>query len=569
MDEIGNKSHYGGAALLSQRFTGEGWGGVCIVTALLYLCLKCSCSPSSSAGPGGTDFPNTRTVAGRIVHEDGTPGSFTVVRLIPDEFVPVNDECSACSFADSTDSNGYYAIPMSDSGFYNLQAVHLEKKTRLFVRSIEVTGEEDTVHIGERALATPGAIVVALPDSLDTVPGFLYLLGTCYRVSVDRAAGNAVLDSVPAGVAPPLFFTESAEGESPLLLLDSAIVVAGATTMVAPQHGANSMRLTLNTTASGADIAEDIYHFPLAIRFSSLPIPMEELRPGGSDLVITGSDARPLPVEIEMWDSGQGEALVWVLLDTVYGNDSTQSLYLFWGNDESELVSVPGAVFDTAWGFTAVWHLNEGGVDATVNGHDGVRQGKVADTAGILGGAQRFHGNDHITVEGLLGTPSTVTLSAWAQLDSADATGGEVVSIGDAVVIRMDDDWNNKGCQGSYFSSPGAHDTATHSYLGSEQFLAKTGWHHFAYVFDAAAGEHRFYIDGELCREKQVTVPIHYDSIGSDTKIGTHGNEKLLWDFIGGIDEVRVAHTVRSPGWIKLCYMNQRTENRLLVGNEE
>ncbi len=539
---------------------------------LLHFCFNCSCNRSSATGPGGTDFPNTRTVAGRIIHGDGTAGSFTALRLIAGDFIPTGDTIAdgASAGSGSTDSNGYYAITVTDSGMYNLQAIHLQKRTRLLLRGIEVRGPpDDTIHVGENTLTAPGAIAIALPDSLDARSGYVYLRGTGYGVPVDGTAKTVVMDSLPAGVVPSLYFAESGDYGSHTLLQDSTEVSPGVTTLIAPQNGRHSLQLFLNTTSDGADVSENVYQFPLAVRFSELPVEMGEFSADGSDLRITRDDNTPLSFEIEQWDPGRGEALVWVKVDTIFGNNRTQSIYLFWGRANNASAPAAGTVFDTANGFSAVWHLAGGCDDATINNHDGVRQGAVADTAGILGGAQRFHGNDHITIEGLLDTPSTVTLSAWALLDTPDATGSEVVSIGDAVVIRMDDGWSNKGCQASYFSSPGAPDTATHDYLGSAKFLAKTGWHYFAYVFNEATMEHLFYIDGELCCRKNVTALIHYDSIGDNTKIGTHGNGKLYRDFTGSIDEVRVAHTAHAASWIKLCYMNQRGDNRLVFVKKE
>jgi hypothetical protein len=372
-----------------------------------------------------------------------------------------------------------------------------------------------------------------------------------------------IIDSVPAGNVPALYFIGTRTGDK-LLLKDSTTILPGDTTFVAPQNGPNSLKLVLNTTVSGAGVSEDVYNFPLAIRLSAFSIDMKELLPDGSDLVITKADNTRLPFEIEQWDPEHGNALVWVNVDTVFGNNSVQSIYLFWGKKQESSIKTK-AVFDTASGFSAVWHLNGGCFDATIKKHDGIRVGAVTDTIGILGGAQRFHGKDYLTVEGLIGKLPTLTLSAWAKLDTADRLGGDIVSIGDAALIRMDDHYNKRGCQGSYCISPNAADSMTHNDLSSGTFLSGTGWHYFSYVFDAGSLRHRFYIDGVLSKEEQLTTQIQYDSIGTTTRIGVHGNGKTSMDFTGSIDEVCVSHIARSDAWIKLCYMNQGSENKLIT----
>ena len=35
--------------------------------------------------------------------------------------------------------------------------------------------------------------------------------------------------------------------------------------------------------------------------------------------------------------------------------------------------------------------------------------------------------------------------------------------------------------------------------------------------------------------------------------------------FKGSIDEVRILNAAQSPDWVRLCYMNQRAEDRLVV----
>ncbi|MBN1578337.1 MAG: DUF2341 domain-containing protein [Chitinispirillaceae bacterium] len=527
--------------------------------AAAYLISFCVCTTS----PGGTDFPNTKTaVVGRITNEDGSAGSSTIVRLLPHDFNPLTDTLEP--IADSTDSRGCFAFALSaqDSGTYNLHALNLHNGTRLMVRSIEVDGRRDTFSVGEKVLGHPGAILVALPESVSVTYGYVYLQGTPFTVPVAEGKRYVVLDSIPAGIAPSIYLSDNNAGVTvPVLIRDSVEVISGDTTLVAPEKGKSFIKLFLNTTETGAGVSENIYGFPIALRLASLPVAMGEMAEGGGDLLITDSDMAPLPMEIETWDSEAGDALVWVLVDTVFGNNATQFLYLFWGNDRQETAHGSAVVFETAQGYSAVWHLNGGSIDATDNGHDG---GGVSDTPGILGGAQQFHGDDSIVIPGLLDTPSTVTLSAWAKLDSAVEKGAEMVSIGDAVLIRMDDYWNKKGCQGSYYSYPDSVDTMTHAYLGSGKFLADSGWHFFTYAVDKINMVHRFYIDGDLCCEKQMAVPIHYDNIGTDVVIGDHGNKKGGWNFIGSIDEVRVEHTIRSAVWIRLCYMNQNVNNKLI-----
>ena len=60
--------------------------------------------------------------------------------------------------------------------------------------------------------------------------------------------------------------------------------------------------------------------------------------------------------------------------------------------------------------------------------------------SGIIGGAKKFDGSSYMQVPGLLGTPQSITLSAWVHLDSTIGFSQDIVSLGDAVAIRADRD---------------------------------------------------------------------------------------------------------------------------------
>lgn len=531
-----------------------------MISILLFSLLQCG-TPSVS---GGTDFPNTRTVVvGRIINKDGSAGSTAIVQMIPDDYNPFMDSTVLPSVC--TDSSGHFSLDINDSGSYNLYAVHSHKGTRLMVRSIEVNNQKDTVRVGERVLGQTGAVMVVLPESASITEGYVYLQGTPFSVPVTEEKRYVIFDSVPTCTVLPIYLAEKKD-QVPLLIQDSAEAHSGDTTVIAPD-GRFFVKLFLNTTESGAYIREDVYTFPVAIRFASLSLPMEEMRSDGSDLLITDRHMKPLPTEIENWDTTKSDALIWVLVDTVFGDNAEQFFYLFWGKDRNNNEGY-GNVFDPAKGFSAVWHLNGKCNDVTGNGFHSEFAEQVKDTTGILGGAKQFYGNNSIVIPGLLDTPLTVTLSAWAKLDTVLENGAEIVSIGDAVLIRMDDNWNNKGCQGSFYSYPDSVDTLTHAYLSSGRFLARSGWHFFCYVVDNQNMTHRFYIDGELSSERQMTVPIFYSGIGSSVIIGDHGNSKKGWNFKGCIDEVRVDHTVRSASWIRLCYVNQHYDSKLVSAKQ-
>src|SRR5690606_32079229 len=100
-------------------------------------------------------------------------------------------------------------------------------------------------------------------------------------------------------------------------------------------------------------------------------------------------DATPLPYQIESWSSGA--AAIWVKVDTIKGNNSTQKIRMHWGNGSAAAESNGAAVFDTANGFRGVWHLHDstttGSADATVLATNATWHNGPVRTAGLIGGA--------------------------------------------------------------------------------------------------------------------------------------------------------------------------------------
>ena len=249
-------------------------------------------------------------------------------------------------------------------------------------------------------------------------------------------------------------------------------------------------------------------------------------------------------------------------VDTVHGNGSVNAINMYWGNANTSGASNGAAVFDTADGFAAVCHLNNGCGDATANGYTGTNYGAI-DTEGIIGNSKKFNGSDSIQIPGLLGSPASVSLSAWAQLDMRSPQGAEVVSIGDAATIRMDDSRAGFGTEGGFHASTTNTDTVFTSIISSRN-LAKTGWHYLVFTFDDASREQMLYIDGFRANKINKNAAIDYSGVGINTLIGKHGNGKNSFNFIGRIDEVRASKNVLSADWITLCYMNQKAQDLLV-----
>jgi hypothetical protein len=520
-----------------------------------------SCA-SLVGGGSGTDVPDAR-MSGLIVDTEDNPVHGALVSIIPQKYNPVTDAVLPDSCTTVTDASGLYVFNVTTGASYTILAVRPSSHARALIFNVKALSGMTVVP--KDTVRDPGAILVAIPAGADTVNGYFFVPGTKISALIKGNQSFVTLDSVPQGLIPSLHYgVRGVAGTQ--VVKDSIVVPAGGIVTVPYPGWSNSRKLYLNTTAAAANVSGNVTGFPVLVRLTAINFDFLQAKPDGSDLRFSKSDGTPLAFEIERWDAAAKAGEIWVRADTVYGSNGTQYFVMYWGNASAASASNGVAVFDTANGFVSDWHLDKSCNDATGNRNNGVNYG-TSDTLGIIGYAKKFNGADSIKIAGLLGTPSSVTLSVWVLVDSAavPSGGAEVVSIGDAVLLRVNED--KHGTMGAFHvdsivDTSGAPDFM-HRQIGSKMLLGGSAWHFIAFTIDAANTTQVLFIDGVANASSNYTNQIYYSGVGSNTLIGAHGNGKSF-TYTGGIDEVCASRVARSADWIKLCYTNQNADNTLV-----
>jgi hypothetical protein len=147
-------------------------------------------------------------------------------------------------------------------------------------------------------------------------------------------------------------------------------------------------------------------------------------------------------------------------------------------------------------------------------------------------------------------------------MDSNGGSGGEILSIGDAVSFRLDDNRAGFGTEGCFHLN---NNDTSFSNVPSNVKVDGTGWRYVVLTFDNASLIQALYIDG-ICYGRIPGVgAINYSGVGINTLIGKHGNGKNNFNFMGRIDEARINTTALSVDWIELCYKNQGQQDALIT----
>jgi hypothetical protein len=529
------------------------------------------CTGDRLAG-GGTIETTNGLVAGKVMYPGGAPAAKSVVKLIPNRFNPFMDTTAV--FVDTTDDSGNYVFSGVSYGVYTVQSVQSVKRTRAITFGLTVT--QAALSVTSMTLQIPGVVKVMLPEGARGESAYVYVPGSLIGSRVSGTGDSVIIDSVPAGVLPSVNFAPKTDTPSMVIRYDVQ-ARSGDTTTIQNPSWRYARSIDLNTTSSGADVANAVTGFPALIRLTRNNFDFSQAQAGGGDIRFTKSDNSLLPYEIEFWDGPAGLAEVWVKVDTVFGNDSTQSIVMYWGASTNSATSLSNsaAVFDTAQGFQAVLHMNQsaGGkvVDATANHYDGALFGATLIAAnGPLGSAGNFAGSSgNIQLTGTahskLSFPQygAYSIAVWVTIDSLFTSDQYLVGKGGLQYsLRAKGSMSSPAAMFSfeeYVMTPvkGLDRRLSPITLSSWKYIVAVRNMTNAYLYiDGFCTDSSgiFYGDNNTSNARDSSSDV---TIGSLIGGGLHCN--------GSIDEVRILSVPLSPDWIKLCYMNQRSDDKLII----
>lgn len=348
--------------------------------------------------------------------------------------------------------------------------------------------------------------------------------------------------------------------------------------------------IVLNTSATGANVAGTVTNFPLLVRLGHNDSAILAGANGGNSIRFSkADDATPLPYQVESWSSTS--AAIWVKVDSIKGNNSTQAIHLHYGNAAAASESNGPAVFDTAAGFCGVWHLSDstGGVshDATAYNTNAAWYNGPVLAPGLIGravntnqpvdagldpsNARYLMANYNVANNNFRATSADgITLSVWVK--RTNNTGGTEQGI----LGRYN--WGQNGRQAMialnsndqirlFRSIDGTNASGQETNFG-DQSIVDGEWFHI--VATLKNGSQILYVDG-VQDVAQTTANLgSLDSIWATTSqlafgrmAPDHTGNPVHQAYNGLIDEARYVRGVRSADWVKLEYESQKQSHTL------
>ena len=538
----------------------------------LIVVVFCQCGIAPDAGGGTTDTGNARVAA--VMHTQGggraAGAEVTVCRA---GYVAATGASGDVKTV-RTDDTGYFRIDTIDAGAYSIE-VNDGNSTAVLL-SVTVPSDTDSTVVVSDTLRPYAAVEGHVGASSDSAVGrYVVVFGLDRRVPVEND-GSFLLDDIPAGTFHLRVVSETSAFTP--IDFDTVSVQASKKATVAVADTAPAVyraTVILNTASNGAAVAADVYGFPVLVRLTEDNFYFGRARGDGGDVRFVKNNGMLLPFEIESWDTSGHRACIWVRIDTIFGNNATQSFVMKWGGTDTA-ARASGAVFDTTRGFFAGYHLCGTLDDATGHGYDGIDNGSVDAANGIIGKARSFNGSSQFFSIGDLPDRVRGTISCWIRPN---------VSINSST-SKTQGIWGKKETDGTNYSlSLGGSDfyiSATADARGrlvTKQEVSDSGYFLVSATAAFNAGTWYFvswswgdggdslYVNGIL--ESSTAHSLTLGGTGIE-EIGRNNYDSQNISgggplyFNGTLDEFRIDNACRSAAWVRLCYMNQRTDDKLV-----
>jgi hypothetical protein len=525
----------------------------------------------------GAGSETTNGVTGCAVGEDGTPLGDATVKLIVSGHNPGNDTAGEGVLAAVTGSDGRFRFKEIKPGRYGIIARYKNSSLCGIVPFVQVPSGDSTVNVSECRLTSPGTVIIDFSKT-GVSSGYCYFPGTDIFSSVDSTR-KVYLHNVPPGSFDSLTFAQPGSPDGNVLRYE--LIVASQKTIFIDNPGwKNTRTLVLNTTSTGAVLTKDLFNIPVLLRLTGDNFDLTGAGTVPADLWFGSGVGRPVPFQIESWDTENKQAAIWIRIDTLYANSTTQTITMNWGNnfpvDSGRIVFT---VFDTACGFQGIWHLSDSSLsnvkDATQNSYYGVSPDSVRPESvkGLIGDAYQFDGNKNYitmpsTASGRLNfsRTSSYTISAWVYVESTDDKSRVIVSKGNTQYFL----WHTSiHLSKSLFEFGDFRDQSGWDLAVSG--LTKGEWILLTGVHDGTS--HILYANG-VCVDTLIDYPFATLTRNnqSDLMIGRfaqlmpspNGDTEYCF-FKGKIDEVQISSVARSAEWIRFSYESQKTDSKLIT----
>lgn len=304
-------------------------------------------------------------------------------------------------------------------------------------------------------------------------------------------------------------------------------------------------KISLDTSPAGADIKEAATDVVVAVRLHTGNFSFLDAKPDGSDLrFVSPDDKTPLKHHIELFDSDNELAVVWVRIPKLAAASAEEHVWMYYGSESATPAEDAKGTYDASQ--SAVFHFGEKDgkfKDQTAHALQPARIAATVETAGLLGQSAVFKG-EGILLDAApplaLAANAGFTFSAWVRpadvrqsaLLYAQEAGGKSMTIGieqGTIVVRI---------RGS--SRPADLSGGT---------LKPAAWQHVAVT--GGGGKLTVYVNGVESGSVAADLP----DLQGPVSVGDR--------YTGELDDVQLARVQRNNGWVRATTLGQGPDGKL------
>ncbi len=550
----------------------KSWIFSLLLISILLPVLYCSVSTMESGTGTGSETTNGMTAT--VHYQDGSPAAFATVKIRPADFLRDTAKIveKKNEMVDTvTDPEGKISLGSLDSGEYVLEIKDSRRSEGALIHC--KIRKDSLVNCGivflDQLNSITGSVDYSeLPESTDV---YVQIYGLDLIKKVD-SSGIFDIDSLAPGnysirvITSQPTYIQKIITDVKVSPVEKAVVDKISLPLKSSWN--YSKQIILNTSATGADVSENVYKFPVLIRLTKNNFDFKKAEANGKDLRFIKKDNTPLSFEIECWDHEKERADIWVKVDTILGHNDSQYIFMLWGNPNATSTENSENVFDTATGFQGVWHMDSsddmGLMDATNNHYNAKcysMNTRISTVEGIVGDAQKFDGKTNYAIVTNSSNSKLnfsqyeyYTISAWVYSDSMNYTYQTIISKGNQQ-YGLQLSFENKYQFFEYAHNRGWKCTEAPAISKKWKFV----------VAVQNRTEQLLYVDGTLVNNTYFVVPgSEIRNFSENVCIGKGTADLKRW-FTGMIDEIRIHNLAKNSNWIKLSYMNQRPDDRLVI----
>lgn len=346
-------------------------------------------------------------------------------------------------------------------------------------------------------------------------------------------------------------------------------------------------RMRRKLTFNNSSATEDLTDFPVVVLLTNSNFDFSDAQSAGQDIRFTDSDGTTLlSYEIEFWNSGTGNATIWVKVPQIDQASNTDSIYMYFDNPDATSAEDADAVWSN--NYAAVYHMNNNPagsapqiIDSTSNNRHGTTAGTMNSgdlVAGKLGNAVEFDGsNDRIELPtGVFSSLTQGTVEAWTYWQGS--VGGEVEAIlsafnGTCWIQWTIDDIGADESYNTWQDTNCGYVGGIKSNINMGSGVLDNAWGHMAFTVTTGVGN-AMYGNGTLRTQTYErggsTGTLFLDDSGVSGQYWIGNTPEFLSEaFTGRIDELRVSSVPRSSSWIGAQYSSMNGSYIDYSGNDE